>query len=111
MNNLMGEILIKCNQVPTEVHEELFVGSQRAFKKLWLATTRHTPEEVKEMTGRLLHKEAKFRKRLAEKGIHYDFPGFASQVQQKKKLDGTVNASMCNEAQSENSLRFASCLG
>uniref|UniRef100_A0A8C7FJV5 Uncharacterized protein n=1 Tax=Oncorhynchus kisutch TaxID=8019 RepID=A0A8C7FJV5_ONCKI len=58
-----------------------------------LATTRHTPSEVKEMTGRLLHKEAKLRKRLAEKGIHYDFPGFASQVQQKKKLDDTVNAS------------------
>uniref|UniRef100_A0A8C8EHI0 Uncharacterized protein n=1 Tax=Oncorhynchus tshawytscha TaxID=74940 RepID=A0A8C8EHI0_ONCTS len=58
-----------------------------------LATTRHTPEEVKEMTGRLLHKEAKLRKRLADKGIHYDFPGFASQVQQKKNLDDTVNAS------------------
>ncbi|KAM9448990.1 MKI67 FHA domain-interacting nucleolar phosphoprotein-like isoform 1-T2 [Salvelinus alpinus] len=34
MNNyLMGERLIKYNLVPTEVHEELFVGSQRAFKK------------------------------------------------------------------------------
>lgn len=30
------------------------------------------------MTGRLLHKEAKLRKRLAEKGINYDFPGFVS---------------------------------
>uniref|UniRef100_A0A8C7FKW8 Uncharacterized protein n=1 Tax=Oncorhynchus kisutch TaxID=8019 RepID=A0A8C7FKW8_ONCKI len=51
-----------------------------------LATTRHTPSEVKEMTGRLLHKEAKLRKRLAEKGIHYDFPGFVSVAFDSKDL-------------------------
>ncbi|CAB1328667.1 unnamed protein product [Coregonus sp. 'balchen'] len=83
MNNyLMGERLIKCHLVPAEkVHEKLFVGSQRAFKKPMQPAVarynkRHTPEEVKEMTGRLLHKESKLRKRLSEKGIDYDFPGF-----------------------------------
>uniref|UniRef100_A0A674BBF4 Nucleolar protein interacting with the FHA domain of MKI67 n=1 Tax=Salmo trutta TaxID=8032 RepID=A0A674BBF4_SALTR len=82
MNNyLMGETLIKCHLVPTEVHEKRFMGSQRAFKK--------PRQPAVEMTGRLLHKEAKLRKRLAEKGINYDFPGFVS----KKKLDYTVNAS------------------
>ncbi|XP_035629918.1 MKI67 FHA domain-interacting nucleolar phosphoprotein-like [Oncorhynchus keta] len=104
MNNyLMGERLIKCHLVPTEkVHEKLFVGSQREFKKprqpaVARYNKRHTPEEVTEMTGRLLRKESKLRKRLAEKGIDYDFPGFASQVPQKKTLDDTVNASTCSE--------------
>ncbi|KAK6309942.1 hypothetical protein J4Q44_G00198230 [Coregonus suidteri] len=104
MNNyLMGERLIKCHLVPAEkVHEKLFVGSQRAFKKPMQPAVarynkRHTPEEVKEMTGRLLHKESKLRKRLSEKGIDYDFPGFASQVPQKKMLDDTVNESTCSE--------------
>ncbi|CDQ71126.1 unnamed protein product [Oncorhynchus mykiss] len=104
MNNyLMGERLIKCHLVPAEkVHEKLFVGSQREFKKprqpaVARYNKRHTPEEVTEMTGRLLRKESKLRKRLAEKGIDYDFPGFASQVPQKKKLDDTVNASTCSE--------------
>lgn len=69
--------------VPTEVHEKRFVGSQRAFKKpsqpaVARYNKRHTPEEVTEMTGRLLRKESKLRKRLAEKGIDYDFPGFVS---------------------------------
>uniref|UniRef100_A0A4W5Q2A7 Nucleolar protein interacting with the FHA domain of MKI67 n=1 Tax=Hucho hucho TaxID=62062 RepID=A0A4W5Q2A7_9TELE len=90
MNNyLIGERLIKCHLVPTEkVHEKLFVRSQRAFKNP------RQPAQVKEMTGRLRHKEAKLRKRLAEKRINYDFPGFASQVQQKIRLDDSVNASM-----------------
>uniref|UniRef100_A0A4W5Q852 Nucleolar protein interacting with the FHA domain of MKI67 n=1 Tax=Hucho hucho TaxID=62062 RepID=A0A4W5Q852_9TELE len=90
MNNyLIGERLIKCHLVPTEkVHEKLFVRSQRAFKNP------RQPAVVKEMTGRLRHKEAKLRKRLAEKRINYDFPGFASQVQQKIRLDDSVNASM-----------------
>lgn len=70
--------------VPAEkVHEKLFVGSQREFKKprqpaVARYNKRHTPEEVTEMTGRLLRKESKLRKRLAEKGIDYDFPGFVS---------------------------------
>ncbi|XP_010878052.2 MKI67 FHA domain-interacting nucleolar phosphoprotein [Esox lucius] len=104
MNNyLMGERLIKCNVVPPEkVHEKLFAGSQREFKKpkhpaVSRYNKKRTPEEVKTMTGRLLRKESKLRKRLAEKGIDYDFPGFASQVPQKRKLDDTVNASTCSE--------------
>ncbi|KAJ8012582.1 hypothetical protein DPEC_G00044360 [Dallia pectoralis] len=104
MNNyLMGERLIKCHVVPPEkVHEKLFVGSQREFKKpKHPAVSRYnkdrTPEEVKKMTGRLLRKESKLRKRLAENGIDYEFPGFASQVPHRRKLDDTVNASTCSE--------------
>lgn len=92
MNNyLMGERLIKCHVIPPEkVHEKLFVGSQRKFKKpTQPAVARynkaHTEEEIKKMTQKLLRKESKLRKRLAEKGIDYDFPGFAAKVPQKKK--------------------------
>ncbi|KAM9342112.1 MKI67 FHA domain-interacting nucleolar phosphoprotein-like [Pholidichthys leucotaenia] len=102
MNNyLMGERLIKCVVIPSEkVHEKLFVGSQRMFKKpSYPAVSRYnkerTPQEVATMTSRLLRKESKLRKRLAAHGIDYDFPGFAAQ---KKLLSSDmVNASVCSE--------------
>uniref|UniRef100_A0A3Q1H3M4 Nucleolar protein interacting with the FHA domain of MKI67 n=1 Tax=Acanthochromis polyacanthus TaxID=80966 RepID=A0A3Q1H3M4_9TELE len=104
MNNyLMGERLIKCHVIPPEkVHEKLFVGSQRQFKKpSYPAVTRynkkHTPEQVAKMTDKLLRKESKLRKRLAAHGIDYDFPGFAAQVPQKKKSSDAMNASACSE--------------
>uniref|UniRef100_A0A3B5BIQ8 Nucleolar protein interacting with the FHA domain of MKI67 n=1 Tax=Stegastes partitus TaxID=144197 RepID=A0A3B5BIQ8_9TELE len=83
MNNyLMGERLIKCHVIPPEkVHEKLFVGSQRQFKKpKYPAVARynktHTPEQIAKMTDKLLRKESKLRKRLAAHGINYEFPGF-----------------------------------
>lgn len=104
MNNyLMGERLIKCSLVPPErVHSRLFVGSQKMFKKpSFPAVKRYnkkrTPEETKRMTGKLLQKEAKLRKKLAEKGINYDFPGFASQVSKNKMAADDTNASICSQ--------------
>ncbi|KAK7939201.1 hypothetical protein WMY93_002527 [Mugilogobius chulae] len=95
MNNyLMGERLIKCHVIPPEkVHEKLFVGSQRTFSKPSKpAVTRynksHSQEDIDKMTKKLLRKESKLRKRLADNGIDYDFPGFAAQVPQKKAADG-----------------------
>ncbi|XP_029314217.1 MKI67 FHA domain-interacting nucleolar phosphoprotein [Cottoperca gobio] len=103
MNNyLMGERLIKCHVIPPEkVHEKLFVGSQREFKKpSYPAVTRynktHTEEEVTKLKDKLLRKEAKLRKRLAAHGIDYDFPGFAAQVPQKKKSSDSLDASTCS---------------
>ncbi|XP_074514686.1 MKI67 FHA domain-interacting nucleolar phosphoprotein [Sebastes fasciatus] len=103
MNNyLMGERLIKCNVIPPEsVHQKLFVGSQRGFKKPTLpAVARynrtHTEEQVTKMKGKLLRKEAKLRKRLAAHGIDYDFPGFAAQVPQKKKSSDSLDESTCS---------------
>ncbi|XP_076023917.1 MKI67 FHA domain-interacting nucleolar phosphoprotein [Genypterus blacodes] len=105
MNNyLMGERLIKCHVMPPEkVHEKMFVGSNKQFKRPTLpAVARynksHTPEEVAKMTGKLLRKEAKLRKRLAAHGIEYDFPGFSAQFPAKKKnsSDG-ANASTCSD--------------
>lgn len=94
MNNyLMGERLIKCHVIPPEkVHEKMFVGSQKMFKKpTQPAVSRynkaHTEKEIEKMTRKLVRKEAKLRKRLAEHGIDYEFPGFAAQVPQKKKSD------------------------
>lgn len=102
MNNyLMGERIIKCHVVPPEkVHEKLFVGSQRIFKKpSYPAVARynksHTEEQINKMTKKLLRKEAKLRKRLAEKGIDYDFPGFA--VQKKKISSDAANTSSCSD--------------
>ncbi|XP_036401658.1 MKI67 FHA domain-interacting nucleolar phosphoprotein [Megalops cyprinoides] len=104
MNNyLMGERLIKCHVVPPEkVHPRIFEGSRTEFRKPSFPAVRRynkkrTPEEVKRMTGRLLHKEAKLRKKLAEKGIDYDFPGFAAQVQKKKIPKDEADASICSQ--------------
>lgn len=100
MNNyLMGERLIKCHMMaPENVHEKLFVGSQKEFKKpTFPAVARYnkkrTAEEVEKMKEKLIRKESKLRKRLAAHGIDYEFPGFAAQVPQKKtstRIDDTT---------------------
>ncbi|XP_056145453.1 MKI67 FHA domain-interacting nucleolar phosphoprotein [Lampris incognitus] len=104
MNNyLMGERLIKCHVMPPEkVHEKLFVGSERKFSKpKYPAVARYnktrTPEQIAKMTDKLLRKEAKLRKRLAANGIHYDFPGFAAHLPQKKKCSDAMNVSTSSE--------------
>ncbi|TMS06297.1 MKI67 FHA domain-interacting nucleolar phosphoprotein [Larimichthys crocea] len=104
MNNyLMGERLIKCHVIePEKVHEKLFVGSQREFKKpSYPAVARYnkkrTPEQVAKLKDKLLRKESKLRKRLAAHGIDYDFPGFAAQVPPKKQSSDSMNASTCSD--------------
>lgn len=66
---------------PEKVHEETFAGSQRVFKKpsnpaVARYNKKRSQEQVKAMTQRLLRKESKLRKRLAEQGVDYTFPGF-----------------------------------
>ncbi|CAJ0956545.1 unnamed protein product [Ranitomeya imitator] len=90
MNNyLFCERLLKCEFVPPEkVHPRLFIGCNTIFKKPSLPAVarynmkRSTTQE-KRMATRLLEKEKKLRKRLAEKGIDYDFPGFAAEKRQR----------------------------
>ncbi|XP_026888105.2 MKI67 FHA domain-interacting nucleolar phosphoprotein [Electrophorus electricus] len=103
MNNyLMGERLIKCHVMPPEkIHEKLFVGCQKLFvKPFGPARARynrgHSPKDMNKLTGKLLSKESKLRKRLALKGIDYDFPGFAAQVS-AKKAQSDADASTCSE--------------
>ncbi|XP_043103994.1 MKI67 FHA domain-interacting nucleolar phosphoprotein [Puntigrus tetrazona] len=103
MNNyLIGERLIKCQVMPPEkVHEKLFLGSKLGFKRpKQPAVTRynkkHAEEDQKKVASKLLSKESKLRKRLAAKGIDYDFPGFAAQIPVKKsQLE--ANVSVCSE--------------
>uniref|UniRef100_A0A1A8JNC3 Mki67 (FHA domain) interacting nucleolar phosphoprotein n=1 Tax=Nothobranchius kuhntae TaxID=321403 RepID=A0A1A8JNC3_NOTKU len=104
MNNyLMGEKLIKCHLIPPEkVHEKLFVGSQKTFKKpsnpaVKRYNRKRSAEQVAKMTERLLRKESKLRKKLEAQGIDYDFPGFAAQVSQKKKSSAAMDTSSCSD--------------
>ena len=66
---------------PEKVHMSLFSGSERKFKDpIFPAVKRynmvHTEDGIAKMTGKLLRKESKLRKRLSAKGIDYEFPGF-----------------------------------
>ncbi|KAM6443953.1 MKI67 FHA domain-interacting nucleolar phosphoprotein isoform 2-T2 [Liasis olivaceus] len=109
MNNyLLREKLLKCEFIPSEkVHENLFKGSERRFKRpshpaVKRYNRNRTAQEKEKMVQRLLKKETKLRKRLAEKGIDYDFPGFAAQMPliKKKKISKSVsnkNASVDDE--------------
>lgn len=70
---------------PEKVHEKLFDGSCREFKKpqnpaVKRYNKRPTDEQIIKTTKKLLHKESKLRKRLAAHGIDYDFPGFVSET-------------------------------
>ncbi|NXO32203.1 MK67I protein, partial [Cisticola juncidis] len=92
MNNyLFSERLLKCQFVPPEkVHEELFKDCDRIFRKPSQPAVRRYNRvrslvEKARMTKRLLRKERLLRKKLAEKGLEYDFPGFAAQELCKKR--------------------------
>ncbi|NWW74967.1 MK67I protein, partial [Climacteris rufus] len=87
MNNyLFSERLLKCHFMPPEkVHESLFKGCDRRFLKPSQPAVRRynrvrSLEQKARMTQRLLRKERLLRKKLAEKGLDYDFPGFAAQA-------------------------------
>ncbi|XP_051761048.1 MKI67 FHA domain-interacting nucleolar phosphoprotein [Ctenopharyngodon idella] len=103
MNNyLMGERLIKCLVIPPEkVHEKLFVGCSTVFKKpkkpaVTRYNKKHEEGDLKKLGTKLVSKESKLRKRLAAKGIDYDFPGFASQIP-VKKAQSEADVSVCSE--------------
>ncbi|KAJ1190254.1 hypothetical protein NDU88_006992 [Pleurodeles waltl] len=101
MNNyLFCERLLKCDFIPPEkVHEKLFKGCNRTFKKpSYPAVARYnkkrTVQQKEKMTERLLAKERLLRKRLSAKGIDYDFPGFASQIPIQKKIAMDLTAEL-----------------
>ncbi|NXG45622.1 MK67I protein, partial [Psilopogon haemacephalus] len=86
MNNyLFSERLLKCQFIsPERVHENLFKNSDKRFLKPSQPAVRRYNKirslvQKAKMTKRLLRKEKLLRKRLAEKGLNYDFPGFAAQ--------------------------------
>lgn len=68
---------------PEKVHENLFKDCDRIFRKPSQPAVRRYNRirslvEKARMTKRLLRKERLVRKKLAEKGLQYDFPGFVS---------------------------------
>uniref|UniRef100_A0A8C6ZJG4 Nucleolar protein interacting with the FHA domain of MKI67 n=1 Tax=Nothoprocta perdicaria TaxID=30464 RepID=A0A8C6ZJG4_NOTPE len=87
MNNyLFCERLLKCQFIPPErVHKDLFKDCGRKFRKpSQPAVGRYnkirSASEKAKMAKRLLRKERLLRKRLAEKGLDYDFPGFVKNM-------------------------------
>ncbi|XP_032335179.1 MKI67 FHA domain-interacting nucleolar phosphoprotein isoform X2 [Camelus ferus] len=81
MNNyLFGERLLKCHVLPPEkVHEELFREWHMPFKRpSYPAVKRYNQNRTLlqklRMEERFKQKEKLLRKKLAKKGINYDFP-------------------------------------
>ncbi|NXS91757.1 MK67I protein, partial [Jacana jacana] len=104
MNNyLFSERLLKCQFItPERVHEDLFKNCHRRFLKPSQPAVRRYNRvrslvQKAKMTKRLLRKEKLLRKRLAEKGLDYDFPGFAAQeLSIKRKKMKTSNKPKLN---------------
>ncbi|NXJ94127.1 MK67I protein, partial [Corythaixoides concolor] len=107
MNNyLFSERLLKCQFMsPERVHENLFKNSNKIFRKPSQPAVRRYNKirslvQKAKMTKRLLRKERLLRKRLAEKGLDYDFPGFAAQelsikrvkISKKSKLNASLSS-------------------
>ncbi|KFQ22303.1 MKI67 FHA domain-interacting nucleolar phosphoprotein-like, partial [Mesitornis unicolor] len=110
MNNyLFSERLLKCQFLPPErVHENLFKSSNKIFLKPSHPAVRRYNKirslvQKAKMTKRLLRKEKLLRKKLAEKGLNYDFPGFAAQElsiktkKVKKSKKSKLNASLSSQ--------------
>ncbi|KAI5480240.1 hypothetical protein MNV49_001571 [Pseudohyphozyma bogoriensis] len=99
MNNylLAGHILI-CQIIPQEdVHPKLWVGEGRKFRVVPKGVRERkrregdkTEKQLASTRARLLKRESSKRKKLAELGIEYDFPGFEGKeitVDEKEKSD------------------------
>lgn len=82
---------------PEEVHEDLFKGANKKFRKVnWtkISMERHNKpkdeEQIKKISTRLLEKEKEKRKKIQELGLDYDFPGYegksvsAAKTEEKK---------------------------
>ncbi|XP_066201617.1 MKI67 FHA domain-interacting nucleolar phosphoprotein [Saccopteryx leptura] len=105
MNNyLFGERLLKCHFMPPEkVHEELFREWHIPFKKpSFPAVKRYNQNRTLlqklRMEERFKKKEKLLRKRLAKKGIDYNFP---SLILHKKEKSNVSNTDLQKSAKSQ----------
>ncbi|XP_070535929.1 MKI67 FHA domain-interacting nucleolar phosphoprotein-like [Ptychodera flava] len=90
MNNyLMYHKLLKCEFIPKErVWPDLFKGSDRKFKKPIahrLSLERHNalvkdPKRMKNTTRKLLNKQRRTKNRLKNRGIEWEFHGYAEKA-------------------------------
>jgi nucleolar protein 15 len=93
-NYLLANHVLKCSLVPKEkVHEELFKGAGKKFKKLPLnkiqrrkQNSEKTEEEIELQVKGLLEKDERKRKQLKELGIDYEFEGH------KKRMKADTSA-------------------
>ncbi|XP_008069283.1 MKI67 FHA domain-interacting nucleolar phosphoprotein [Carlito syrichta] len=113
MNNyLFGERLLQCQLMPPEkIHPGLFAGWNTSFKQpscpaVARYNRKRTLKQNLRMEERFKKKEKLLRKKLAEKGIDYDFPSLILQKagtkksskstgsrKKNKKVSGTPNTS------------------
>lgn len=104
MNNyLFGERLLKCHTIPPEkVHEELFREWHVPFKPSYPAVKRYNQNRTLlqrlRMEERFKKKEKLLRKRLAKKGIDYDFP---SLILHKEKESNASNTDLRKSTKSQ----------
>lgn len=87
---LFGHIL-KCSVVPeSKLHEKLWVGANRKFRKIpWAKINRErhnrpkSEAQLEKSTKRLLKRESKLREKLSTIGMDYDFAGYSALKQQQ----------------------------
>ncbi|KAM6178314.1 MKI67 FHA domain-interacting nucleolar phosphoprotein [Rhynchocyon petersi] len=107
MNNyLFGERLLKCDFMPPEkVHEELFKDWDVPFSKpshpaVQRYNKKRTFTEKQRMEKRFKHKEKLLRKKLAKKGIVYNFPPL---ILPKKKKGSVASTDLQNDTNNQDS--------
>ncbi|XP_042636485.1 MKI67 FHA domain-interacting nucleolar phosphoprotein [Orycteropus afer afer] len=105
-NYLFGERLLKCDFMPPEkIHEELFKDWDVPFSKpSYPAVKRYnkkrTLKEKLRMEKRFKNKEKLLRKKLAKKGIVYNFPPL---ILPKKKKGSASNTDLQNSMNNQGS--------
>ncbi|XP_029790588.1 MKI67 FHA domain-interacting nucleolar phosphoprotein isoform X1 [Suricata suricatta] len=117
MNNyLFGERLLKCHFIPPEkVHEELFREWYIPFKKpSFPAVKRYNQNRTLlqklQMEERFKKKEKLLRKKLAKKGIDYDFPSLVLQKKKKRNASAPgLQKSISSQVLSKKKKKKASC--
>jgi len=83
---------------PEKVHPKMFKGANKMYHPAptrKIAKEKHnkpmTEERQQKTSKRLVSKETKKRKRLAELGVEYDFPGYKEASKELKGSTSTVN--------------------
>lgn len=83
---MFGTKRLVCHVVPSDkVHPKLFF--QFAPKKKTVQKATKPVSRIKEITERLVERERKKRKALADMGIEYDFPGYEAEANEKNEGD------------------------
>ena len=96
---LYSKVLVAKVLKPEDVHPETFKGADRIFKiadRVAIVRKQHnaarTPAQASARESRLLSRERRKRKRLAQAGLEYDFPGFeAAAAAPQKRMRGVIS--------------------